>query len=194
MFFVCVNRVDLGFVVYFLAGLNTIIGGIGGLNQTRFRPLLAYSSIGHIGWIIVAGRIGSGLFLWYFFLYAVLNLGIMVLLGNVNIKGVGGGLMSRNFLFYISLIVCLISLGGVPPFLGFFPKWMVLSYLNFLSVPLIIILGSLINLFYYLSICFSIYVSSKNYSLGVGRLDSLGGVVSVGLILGNLGFPLLMFL
>ena len=195
LFFIVLNRVGLrGEVVYLLGAVNAVVGGVGGLNQTRFRPLLAYSSIGHMGWMIVAGRLASGLFFFYFFLYILLNLGIIFLLGVVNIKGVGASLLRKNFLVYFSLVVCLISLGGIPPLLGFFPKWMVLRKLNFLSVPLLMVLGSLINLFYYIRICFSIYIRSRNYLTRVGRFSS-GGLILRGLfIFGNFGFPVLMLL
>merc|ERR1712117_243982 len=98
-------------------------GGVGGLNQTQIRVLLAYSSIGHIGWILVCVIFSYSIFFIYFFVYRVVNLGIMICINFYSLKGVSvlniGGV---SYIYSVFLILIFLSLAGLPPFLGFYPK------------------------------------------------------------------------
>jgi len=99
-----------GNFVYLLISFRLLVGAVGGLRQSRFKPLLAYSSIGHIGWITSTLLLRSSLWIPYLFFY---TLTIMVLL-----------LWTPTTL---RAIVILLSLGGLPPLIGFFPKLLVIG-------------------------------------------------------------------
>lgn len=182
----------LSSLILAIASLNALVGGLGGLNQTQIRPLLAYSSIGHIGWILAASSISAFTRSIYFFIYILISTTLFIFLFfiQVNSSNLFSTLVSSNFFAFSILTILLLSLGGLPPLTGFFPKWLVLSGFSNLLTPFILILGSLINLFYYLNICFSSALanvspifSKQTYSLSFLRF----------FILSTLTLPILFF-
>lgn len=194
LLFIVVRMEYMGVVVaYFLGVMNAIVGGLGGFNQTIIRPLIAYSSIGHIGWIIVAGVYSDGLFLFYFAIYVFISISIVltIILIKFNTVGLNKGI-KRGWVLGI-FVAGFLSLGGVPPFLGFFPKWALLVKINFFVVRGGLILGSLMNLYYYLNICFSCYVLRLNY-FGPEKFNGGGYVLSIVFILRNFGLPIIIYL
>ncbi|YP_010718657.1 NADH dehydrogenase subunit 2 (mitochondrion) [Liolophura japonica] len=146
--------------------MSSFFGGVGGLNQTSIRGLLAYSSILHNGWMISASLISVEMSFIYLFLYSLILFSALSLFLTEEVKN------SQQFLSIFMwskfsracFCVTIISLGGMPPLLGFFSKWLVLSKLivmNILFLPFILILGSMISLYYYLILGFSVILSSS---------------------------------
>jgi NADH-ubiquinone oxidoreductase chain 2 len=152
--------------------LSLIIGSVVGLVQTRIKRLLAYSTISHIGFILLALAINSeqsiDSFLFYIIQYTITNLNIFLIiiaLGYIfnryynltDIKEITEfkGLFFFNPLICLSFSICLFSMAGIPPLIGFFSKQFVLysavqSGYNFMSF--VCILVSVISASYYLKI------------------------------------------
>jgi len=149
--------------------LRSLIGGIGGINQTSLRPLLAYSSIGHLGWIICTRAISSSIAIIYFCSYILVILPIILLLISKNIFSniqLFSTFKSKHS-FQLSAATLFISLGGLPPLFGFFPKWIAIqaiSIRHILFLPLTLILGALINLYFYLNLSFPMLINLLNPS------------------------------
>ena len=143
--------------------MRSAIGGLGGLNQTRLRPLLGYSSIGHMGWILCGRYYSKVIGMIYFSFYFLISLCIIWVFMYITAYFPGRRFthFSSSFFFFFSSLGLLISLGGIPPFTGFYPKWLVISSLNSLSLLVILLLGSLINLYYYLNVCFSFFLHRR---------------------------------
>nr|AIL31449.1 NADH dehydrogenase subunit 2 [Daimio tethys] len=139
--------------------INTSIGAIGGLNQTSLRKLMSFSSINNLGWLMFAIMISESLWLLYFFMYTFLTSSMCFLFYIMNIYFINQLFMfNMNFLFKFFLLMNFLSLGGLPPLLGFFPKWMVINFMisnKFLITSLIFIMMSLITLFFYIRIIYS---------------------------------------
>nr|WGL39496.1 NADH dehydrogenase subunit 2 [Typhlodessus monteithi] len=139
--------------------LSTLIGSIGGLNQTNLQKILAYSSINHIGWMISTFLINNYLWTIYFMIYSLTSLTIILMFKKFNIflmKQIFT-MMNKNFLIKFSIMMNFLSLGGLPPFLGFLPKWMIIQNLstnNFLIIMFMIMM-TLITLFFYLRMTYS---------------------------------------
>nr|AOY39981.1 NADH dehydrogenase subunit 2 [Scolytinae sp. BMNH 1040174] len=137
---------------------SSIVGSMMGLNQTCLRKILAYSSINHISWMLAALMCSVSTWLMYFLIYSFMNLVIIkslklwkiyYIIQMNNIKN-----NPNKMLFMLNFF----SLGGLPPFLGFLPKWITIqqtsnSYL--FLVTTIMIIFTLITLFFYLRITFS---------------------------------------
>jgi len=141
-----------------VAGLSSIVGGIGGINQTLLRPLIAYSSIGHIGWILRAILISNRSATLYFtsYLLIISTTILRVILLNLNSIFISTKI-ERSPILTLFLVLSFINIGGLPPFFGFFIKATVINHLlrtGFFFLTLLLILGSVINLFYYLKIVF----------------------------------------
>nr|YP_010265770.1 NADH dehydrogenase subunit 2 [Coquillettidia nigricans]UIS24524.1 NADH dehydrogenase subunit 2 [Coquillettidia nigricans] len=146
--------------------LSMMIGALGGLNQTSLRKLMAYSSINHLGWMLMAMLHNELLWLIYFIIYTIISLSIILLFNNFNllyfnqIFNINMNNSNLTFLLFINFL----SLGGLPPFLGFLPKWLIIQNLienNQLFLLFIAILFSLITLFYYLRLSYSIFMLNQ---------------------------------
>lgn len=154
------SRILLVFLICVLAAGSRLVGGAGGLNQTQIRSLIAYSSIGHIGWVLFGLRSRENRIKLYFSIYVIISICLFFslwMLDAFSIK-ILGSLSNRAHLGAIRLLIILLSLGGLPPLLGFISKWAVISTTTVTRTAgllLALILGSLIRLFYYLSLFFS---------------------------------------
>nr|QLY89819.1 NADH dehydrogenase subunit 2 [Pyrgus armoricanus] len=139
--------------------LNTIIGAIGGINQTSLRKLLSFSSINNLGWMMSSILISESLWLLYFLMYSFL-ISIMCFTFHImNIYFINQlFIFNMNLLLKFFIFINFLSLGGLPPFLGFFPKWIVINFMmmkKFYFINFIFIMMSLITLFYYIRIIYS---------------------------------------
>uniref|UniRef100_UPI0030FF274F NADH dehydrogenase subunit 2 n=1 Tax=Phyllodoce medipapillata TaxID=868040 RepID=UPI0030FF274F len=147
-----------------ICGFGSLVGGLGGLNQSQLRFILAYSSIGHMGWMMMCSMFSYSLFIIYFLVYSLINISIMTIMNYYNLKILSMMNMNNISSFYfISLGFMFMSLAGLPPFLGFYPKMVVLSMsmsFDCMYVVFMLVLGSLMNIFYYLNIFFNLYLSS----------------------------------
>lgn len=143
--------------------LSSLIGALGGLNQTSLRKLIAFSSINHLRWIITAIQINESIWFIYFLIYSLLSFNIIFFFNIFKTSHINQlfsiVFVSKNIKFFIFLN--LLSLGGLPPFLGFFPKWIVIQYLsinNQILLMLILTVTTLITLYFYLRLCYSAFI------------------------------------
>nr|YP_010958776.1 NADH dehydrogenase subunit 2 [Circobotys aurealis]WNB40524.1 NADH dehydrogenase subunit 2 [Circobotys aurealis] len=138
---------------------NSIIGAIGGFNQTSIRKLMAFSSINNLSWMLSAMMISENLWMFYFFLYSFLISIMCSLFSLINVFFINQlFFINMNYMIKLLLLINLLSLGGLPPFIGFFPKWIIINFLmnnNFYSLTFILIMMSLILLFLYIRIMYS---------------------------------------
>uniref|UniRef100_UPI00315CF259 NADH dehydrogenase subunit 2 n=1 Tax=Euthalia nara TaxID=2988396 RepID=UPI00315CF259 len=145
--------------LYFIMIFNVLIGAIGSFNQTSLRKLMAFSSINNLGWMLSAMIISENLWLIYFIFYTIFSFIVCFLFYIINIYFINQlFFFNMNFLIKISIMINFLSLGGLPPFLGFFPKWLVINYLlnnNFFIISFIFVMSSLILLFIYIRIIYS---------------------------------------
>lgn len=142
---------------------SILIGACGGLNQTSLRKLIAFSSINHLGWIIIGIIKRERIWITYFILYSFLSLTIIIIFYSIKIFFINQlfSLFKSNFLIKFIIFVPLLSLGGLPPFLGFLPKWLIIEFLLEIKLYFIlrfIIFFALITLFFYLRICYAAFL------------------------------------
>nr|UCU57943.1 NADH dehydrogenase subunit 2 [Dicronocephalus adamsi] len=146
--------------------LSMMISGIMGINQNSLRKILAYSSINHIGWMISAIMMNSTIWLYYFMIYCIITINIILIFWILNIFYVNQLYISLNsnpmmkFFFNMNFL----SLGGLPPFLGFMPKWLLINSLiqsNFYFMTFLMTIMTLMTLFFYMRITFSTLLLNK---------------------------------
>ena len=172
------ERSRLVVVAVALSCISALAGGLGGLNQTQFRSLLAYSSIVHLGWLLYCVTCHQGALKLYLFVYIFTSIMIFRLLLGVEINTFRRvkKLRSEKLMASIVITVILLSLAGIPPLLGFASKWVAINCGIYLGSWLlrigILIVGSLMRLFYYLRLCylfvFSLYDLMVENSVGEG--------------------------
>nr|ACR20466.1 NADH dehydrogenase subunit 2 [Amiota sp. 3 XH-2009] len=143
--------------------LSAIIGALGGLNQTSLRKLMAFSSINHLGWMLATINLSELIWCIYFIMYSFLMFILTFMFNTFK----SFHLNQLFTLFYNSKILKFIlfmnflSLGGLPPFLGFLPKWLVIQQLSFNNqyfLLFILMMSTLITLYFYLRICYSAFL------------------------------------
>nr|YP_010947306.1 NADH dehydrogenase subunit 2 [Dalailama vadim]WGO62333.1 NADH dehydrogenase subunit 2 [Dalailama vadim] len=148
--------------LYLMIILNVTIGAIGGLNQTSLRKLMAFSSINNLGWMIFSIMISENLWMMYFFMYSFLISIMCFLFYILNMFFINQLFINNiNFMIKMNLLINFLSLGGLPPFIGFLPKWIIINFLMINKLYLlttIFILGSLIIIFFYIRIIYSCFM------------------------------------
>lgn len=155
-----INSKILSFLIFSII-LSSIIGRIMGLNQLRLRKIIAYSSINHIGWMLRRLLNSQSIWLFYFLRYSLITINIILIFNKINLFFIKQFVNSINFNKPLKFFFILnfLSLGGLPPFLGFLPKWLTINNLisnKFYFLSLIIILFTLITLFFYIRITFRV--------------------------------------
>nr|YP_009228456.1 NADH dehydrogenase subunit 2 [Gonista bicolor]ALF99717.1 NADH dehydrogenase subunit 2 [Gonista bicolor] len=151
--------------IFLITISSIIIGALGGLNQTSLRQILAYSSISHLGWMMSSMIISENVWELYFIIYTILSVIMIFMFKSMNLFYVNQLYSKSNMKMEIKfmMILSLLSLGGLPPFLGFLPKWMVIQSLieNELTTMLtIMVILTTITLYYYMRISFSALIMS----------------------------------
>nr|WNL54511.1 NADH dehydrogenase subunit 2 [Amitermes amifer] len=143
--------------------MSTIVGAIGGLNQTSMRKILTYSSINHTGWMLIALTTSENLWMVYFVIYSTLALTVVAAIKLSGVSFINQTMMTNKEtkLMKFMMFTSLLSLGGLPPFLGFLPKWIVIQAMianNLTPLAIIVVVTSLITLYYYLKISYSSFM------------------------------------
>ena len=147
---------------YLIVLSSLVVGSLMGLVQTRTRALVTFSSISHVGWFLtgIAFSLETGLL--YFFIYRVILLAPILLLEHTNMSHINQlPLIQIKLQNQCILFFSLLSLGGLPPFLGFLPKWAILQLsmtFSFYFLALVIIITSLFTLYFYLRLMFSAFI------------------------------------
>lgn len=148
--------------------LNIIIRAIRGFNQTSLRKIIAFSSINHIGWIFIGLIFNEALWLNYFIFYRLFSIAIVLIFKTFNLSYIKQTFSLKiNYLQKILIFCSFLSLGGLPPFLGFFPKWIIIQYLIDFNIPLltIMVLCSLVILYFYLRVCYSAFILYNYFNI-----------------------------
>nr|YP_010327090.1 NADH dehydrogenase subunit 2 [Niphonyx segregata]UNP54355.1 NADH dehydrogenase subunit 2 [Niphonyx segregata] len=142
--------------------LNIIIGAIGGLNQTSLRKLMAFSSINNLGWMLVSIMISETLWYFYLFTYSFMISIMCFMFYILNMYFINQLFINNmNFFIKINLLINFLSLGGLPPFIGFFPKYIIINFLvnnNMFMLTFFFVMMSLIMLFFYIRISYSAFM------------------------------------
>nr|AEA72857.1 NADH dehydrogenase subunit 2 [Notropis lutipinnis] len=148
------------FLLTALGLMSTLVGGWGGLNQTQLRKVLAYSSIAHMGWMIIVLQHAPQLTLLALMIYILMTSAAFLTLKLSYATKVNtlATTWSKSPLLTATAALVLLSLGGLPPLTGFMPKWMILQELakQGLSITATVMaLAALISLYFYLRLCYA---------------------------------------
>nr|QFS00067.1 NADH dehydrogenase subunit 2 [Schistura incerta] len=140
--------------------LSTLIGGWGGLNQTQVRKILAYSSIAHMGWMIIILQYAPQLTLLALGTYIFMTSTAFLSLKMASATKISTMTMmwSKAPILASTTALALLSLGGLPPLTGFMPKWLILQEMAKQELPLtatIMALAALLSLYFYLRLCYA---------------------------------------
>ena len=193
-------------IIVFLSIASMFLGAISAIKQTNIKRLLAYSSIGHVGYILIglasANILAIKGIIIYSSIYVLMNIAIFAIILSLKINNAYvekisdlSGLSKSKPFYSICIAIIMFSLAGIPPFAGFFGKFYIflaaldsqLFYLAILGV-----IASVISAFYYLRIIKIIYfdnLTEDNYSINISNKASIILFVSVICISGFIIYP-----
>jgi NADH-quinone oxidoreductase subunit N len=203
-------HVDWAPLLTVVAVLSMTVGNVTALLQNNVKRMLAYSSIAHAGYLLVAvvagGREAAAASLFYLAVYSIMNLGafgVLSLLGKgreertlvADLAGAG----FRSPLLGLAMTAFMLSLGGIPPTAGFVAKLYVFSVaVEAGHVPLVIVavLNSVVAIFYYLRVVVALYMNEPQgepVAISWAAPAAVGIIAMVALLLvwGVLPSPLL---
>ena len=159
-----------------MAVLSMAIGNLAAIMQTNIKRMLAYSTISHMGFLllgILSGTFaGYSVSMFYAIVYVLMSLGTFGLVVYLSQNGLEAenlddfkGLNSRHPWLAALMGMLMFSMAGIPPFIGFYAKLSVLQALvgsGWLWLALVAVLFSLIGAFYYLRVVKILYFDSPN--------------------------------
>ncbi|MCU0250151.1 MAG: NADH-quinone oxidoreductase subunit N [Vicinamibacterales bacterium] len=171
-------------VIWVLAVCTMILGSVVGVAQTNLKRMLAYSSIAHGGYLLVAlaagGEMGRASILFYLVVYAITNVGAFAVLALLSTREAPmehlddyKGLWHSSPALAGLLTIFLLSLGGFPPTAGFVAKWYVFSAAvgaGQSGLAIIGVLTSVVSVFFYLRIVVMMYMSEKQEAAALPQL------------------------
>ena len=177
-----------------IAVLSMFFGNLGAIMQTNIKRMLAFSSISHAGYILIAviakNSLGASSLLFYMLAYAFTTFGIfgiIILLGrkgeeNLEIENYSG-LAYRHPILALSMTVFLLSLGGLPPFAGFIAKFYIFSAAiqeGLVTLVIIAVLNSAISFYYYLKVVVFMYMKEPEAEFKISLTPLTLFVVFIG--------------
>nr|AXS65250.1 NADH dehydrogenase subunit 2 [Bostrichoidea sp. 5 KM-2017] len=148
-----INITSMNFINMMIISSITL-GGILGINQTSMRKIMVYSSINHMGWMLAALMINEFLWWMYLIIYFIITFVMIFNFNEFNIKNINqaSNMNKLNKQSKISFMLNFLSLAGLPPFLGFLPKWFTIKELifnQFITTSIIAVVMTLITLYFY---------------------------------------------
>jgi NADH-quinone oxidoreductase subunit N len=159
-------------MVLWLSVITMIVGNLVALAQTQLKRMLAYSSIGHAGYILAAlasgSEEGARAFIFYVLVYTLMTVGSFAILAAIGRRGERdvriddlSGLASHHPWMAFAMTVFMLSLLGFPGTAGFVGKWLVLSSIvqsNQVILAVLLVLASVVSAGYYLPVIMAMYM------------------------------------
>ena len=163
-------------IIVFISIASMLLGSFAAIGQTNIKRLIAYSSIGHIGYALAGLAVGTNLGIQssiaYITIYLIMNLGffsclLMLKRNDVYYETINdlSGLSKNHPIISLCFLIQLFSLAGIPPLAGFFAKFYVFIAVIEQSMYFLAIVGLLatvVSAFYYLRIIKVIYFDKPN--------------------------------
>jgi NADH-quinone oxidoreductase subunit N len=180
-------------VLWIIAAATMIVGTVVGVAQSNVKRMLAYSSIAHGGYLLVAllsaNDVGKGALLFYLLTYAVTNIGafgVIAVLENTDRPNDQvrdyAGLWNTHPALATLMTVFLLSLGGFPPMAGFIAKWYVFSAAvkaGYTGIAIIGVLTSVISVFFYLRIVVMMYMTPADSPASFPPVPKVAGAALI---------------
>nr|YP_010531281.1 NADH dehydrogenase subunit 2 [Mileewa lamellata]UXX17540.1 NADH dehydrogenase subunit 2 [Mileewa lamellata] len=159
--------------------LSLIIGSFFSLNQNNIRKLMGYSSIYNMSYIISSINMNS---IWsiYLILYSIILIFVIILISKLKINYINQFMINeQSMIIKMNLSISMLSLGGLPPLLGFFPKFIIFQIMikkKMFVLTILMILTSLLMMFFYMRMMFLLFL---NYSTMMKILTKMSSKFSI---------------
>nr|AZZ89162.1 NADH dehydrogenase subunit 2 [Betatropis formosana] len=171
--------------------INLILSPMAGLNQTSMKKIVAYSSMTNTPWMLMAAISSKMMFLYFMITYSALMVMITKTMLNMKIMFTNQLKMMNNEQ-KMMLTMTMLSMSGMPPMMGFFPKWMIIQSMmsNSIQTSIMMILSSMISTYIYIKM---IYPSMMNFSMK--KKNKMKSNMNLNqMIINIMGIPIMMIL
>nr|AIS38203.1 NADH dehydrogenase subunit 2 [Teslasena femoralis] len=154
-------------IIALIIMISMVISGLMGINQISLRKILTYSSINHMGWMMGTMLTFKTIWFMYFSIYTLTTIYIVLILKKLKIYFLNQLFQSMNIypMMKMLFIFNFLSLSGIPPFLGFIPKWLTIQFMinsNMIMTPTIMIIFTLVTMYMYIRITLSSLLMNSN--------------------------------
>nr|QDI94076.1 NADH dehydrogenase subunit 2 [Leucophoroptera quadrimaculata] len=188
---------ELNKIMSLMICLSALMGAIGGLNQTSTRKIMAYSSMNHLSWMTMCAMTFKKSWTLYLFMYFIMMISISWMMKMYNILYINQmNIFFEKNIDKIIMMMMMLSLGGIPPFLGFLPKWITIQYMvtskEFITM-VIMMMSALITLNYYLRITTNMNLMMSHSQKWMKSISTKKNM-SVYMMITNLLFPLMILI
>nr|WOR80771.1 NADH dehydrogenase subunit 2 [Pygoluciola sp.] len=144
---------------------SMIISSIMSINQISIRKLMTFSSINHMGWMMSGMLTEKTTWMVYFIVYTITTINITLMMKNIFYLNQLFPTLNNSPSMKMFFMLNFMSLSGIPPFLGFLPKWMVIQTLienKMFMLTLIMIIFTLIMIYVYMRIIMTSLIMKSN--------------------------------
>jgi len=175
-----------------LAIVSIIVGNLFALQQTNLKRLFAYSTISHIGFMLlglVGGSEGVAASMFYIVVYTIMAIGGFGMIVLLSSKGVEAdkisdfkGLNQRNSWYAFLMLLLVASMAGFPPLIGFFSKLYVLKAVidqGFIVLAVVAVIFAVIGAFYYLRLIKVMYFEESDTDQAIDASFDVKTVLSI---------------
>nr|YP_010610759.1 NADH dehydrogenase subunit 2 [Bolitaena pygmaea]WAP91592.1 NADH dehydrogenase subunit 2 [Bolitaena pygmaea] len=161
-----ISFINFNFTIIIMSSLlSSMIGSIQAINQCNLQLMMVYSSISHMGWMLSISSINNSMMFLYLLIYMMTISPLFFFFHNKSNHHLyslseQNNTMNKENIFIMMLIM---SLGGIPPFMGFLSKLMILNMLmkiNMLILPLLLFISTIISLYFYLNLMMTMFMMS----------------------------------
>nr|AAX97695.1 NADH dehydrogenase subunit 2 [Proteus anguinus] len=147
------------------AMLSILLGGWGGLNQPQLRKMMAYSSIAHLGWMMLVLTFMPNLTMLNLMIYLLMTSSVFFILMKTSSTTINKLTISwlKAPLLSMLLMISLMSIAGLPPMSGFMPKWLIIQEMTKQSMTTPVVIAtilSLLSLFFYLRLSYAVSLTT----------------------------------
>ncbi|WP_190600630.1 NADH-quinone oxidoreductase subunit NuoN [Candidatus Vesicomyidisocius sp. SY067_SCS001] len=180
-----------------LSILSITLGSVVALMQTNIKRMLAYSTISHVGFIMlgfVTGTLtGYSAAIFYTLVYILMSLAAFGMIILLNKQGFEvdqisdfKGLSKHSPWFALMMLIVMLSMAGIPPFLGFYSKFFILQQIvssGFITIAIFAVIFAVISTYYYLQIIKFMYFDEIDNNITINASMDIQLVLSMNVIL-----------
>nr|BDE56959.1 NADH dehydrogenase subunit 2 [Luciola parvula] len=144
---------------------GVMISSIMSMNQLSIRKIMAFSSINHMSWMLTSMILEKTIWMLYFTIYSIITINISLMMKNIFYLNQLFPMLNINPSMKMFFMLNFMSLSGIPPFLGFLPKWMTIQIMiknNLFTLTIIMIMFTLIMIYIYMRITMTTLIMKTN--------------------------------
>lgn len=199
------NQYKIQMLLAFIAGATMLVGNISAISQTNVKRMLAYSSIAHAGYLMMGlvannERGWSGM-LYYSAAYTFMQIGAFVIVSiiekdtdkNLTFADYAG--LSKDHPVMAALMaIFMFSLAGIPPFAGFFGKYVLFSATveaGFTWLAIVAVISSIISVYFYIGLVVAMYFKDKETGEPIIATSGIAGITLIVATFGTIALGIL---